>query len=330
MARIRTIKPEFWDTPRIDTISPWARLTFIALLNWADDYGTGTCNPRELFGFVFPHDKHLTLEEFRRALDETRRVFEVTFYSLDGRRYYNILTFSKHQKVDRRSQPKHPGPYTPGVIFDTPEDEEKARKHAEFHGIHDFPRNPAEPSAENIEPSEGPAEPSTLEIGNRNLGNRNLNTPPSPSLDADAPTESEEVANENQPTPKPKPKPKPRTYPDDFETFWDAYPRRTAKADAYKAWKAATKRATPETITQAAARYAQDPNLPDPQYIPYPATWLRSDSWDNPPEPQRGDLTPTQRRLQATLTHGLTWAAQDPHDHALEATREDPPWQITA
>ncbi|MCT1685479.1 hypothetical protein [Pseudoglutamicibacter cumminsii] len=126
-----------------------------------------------------------------------------------------------------------------------------------------------------------------------------------------------------------KPKPKPRTYPDDFETFWDAYPRRTAKADAYKAWKAATKRATPETITTAAARYAADPNLPDPQYIPYPATWLRSDSWDNPPEPQRGDLTPTQRRLQATLTHGLTWAAQDPHD-PHELTQENPPWQITA
>ena len=102
MARIRTIKPEFWDTPEINTISLEARLTFIALLNWADDYGTGTCNPRELLGFVFPHDENITLGDFRRALGEIRRVFGVTFYKVNGRGYYNVLTFTTHQKVDKR------------------------------------------------------------------------------------------------------------------------------------------------------------------------------------------------------------------------------------
>ena len=56
MARIRTIKPEFWDSPDTAKAGPWARLCFIALWNWADDYGRGTANLKELEGFIFPND----------------------------------------------------------------------------------------------------------------------------------------------------------------------------------------------------------------------------------------------------------------------------------
>lgn len=108
MARIRSLKPEFWSSPSLPS-NPWARLLFQAMWNWADDNGVGTCNERELMGFAFPNDEH-TLEEFRRMLVEIRRVFDVDFYTVGGRPYYSIPTWEQHQKFDRRSKGKHPGP----------------------------------------------------------------------------------------------------------------------------------------------------------------------------------------------------------------------------
>lgn len=110
MARIRTIKPQFWSTPGIETLDPMWRLLYVAMWNWADDYGRGTAEARELMGFVFPRDEDMTLEEFRRGLGGIRRVFGVEFYTVGGRSYYSIPTWEKHQKIDKRSKFQHPGP----------------------------------------------------------------------------------------------------------------------------------------------------------------------------------------------------------------------------
>jgi len=117
MARIRSIKPEFWSSPGIETVDPYARLLFIAMWNWADDSGVGVANPRELLGFAFPLDEEITVADLRRMLVEIRRVFGVKFYTVAGRPYYYIPSWEKHQKFDRRSKGKYPGP-------DEAEDEE--------------------------------------------------------------------------------------------------------------------------------------------------------------------------------------------------------------
>jgi hypothetical protein len=108
MARIRTVKPEFWSSPGLPP-DPWARLLYVAMWNWADDHGRGTANERELLGFAFPNDD-ISLGEFRRALGEVRRAFGVKFYRVAGRPYFEIPTWDKHQKIDKRSGAKHPGP----------------------------------------------------------------------------------------------------------------------------------------------------------------------------------------------------------------------------
>lgn len=110
MARIRTVKPEFWDSPGIETIDPVWRLLFIAMWNWADDAGRGKAEARELMGFAFPRDEDMTVGEFRRGLGEVRRVFGVIFYKVDGRSYYSIPSWEKHQKIDKRSGARWPGP----------------------------------------------------------------------------------------------------------------------------------------------------------------------------------------------------------------------------
>ena len=67
-----------------------------------------------------------------------------------------------------------------------------------------------------------------------------------------------------------------------FEEFWTTYPRREAKGAARKAWDKAIKRATPEAITAAAARYRDHPGR-EPQYTAHPATWLNADRWTDEP-----------------------------------------------
>lgn len=71
-----------------------------------------------------------------------------------------------------------------------------------------------------------------------------------------------------------------------FDEFWATYPRKAGKGAAAKAWKQATKRASPMTILAGVQRYAQDPNLPqDHRYVPHPATWLNGDRWEDDPMP---------------------------------------------
>jgi hypothetical protein len=111
MARIRTIKPEFWsspDTARLD--DPWARLLFIAMWNWADDNGRGTANPKELAGFAFPNDDGISSADIRRMLGGIRRAFGVILYEVGGRPYYAIPSWELHQKIDRRSTGRYPTP----------------------------------------------------------------------------------------------------------------------------------------------------------------------------------------------------------------------------
>ena len=61
----------------------------------------------------------------------------------------------------------------------------------------------------------------------------------------------------------------------DFDRFWAAYPRRTAKFDAQKAWS----KLNPPIDEVLAALEWQRQEWTDPQFIPYPATWLRAGRW---------------------------------------------------
>ncbi len=57
MARLRTIKPEFWTDDKIGECSPTARLLLIASLNFADDYGGLDRSSRQLKAQAFPYDQ---------------------------------------------------------------------------------------------------------------------------------------------------------------------------------------------------------------------------------------------------------------------------------
>ena len=71
---------------------------------------------------------------------------------------------------------------------------------------------------------------------------------------------------------------------DDFNSFWDVWPKRCAKADARKAW-AQTKDIRPELtnlLNAVKAACKTESWMKDGgKYIPHPATWLRGERWDD-------------------------------------------------
>jgi hypothetical protein len=69
-------------------------------------------------------------------------------------------------------------------------------------------------------------------------------------------------------------------YPNDFEKFWELYPKRIAKADALKAWNKAIKVKTAEKLLELTKAYAEG-KLPDQTYIPYPASWLNKGLYES-------------------------------------------------
>ena len=91
-------------------------------------------------------------------------------------------------------------------------------------------------------------------------------------------------------TPPEKPAKKPA---DSFDQWWPHYPKKVKKLDAEKAYRAALKRGvTPKELLDGLQRQkaAWKAKGTEPQYIPYPATWLRAGSWEDeldPPSPSQ-------------------------------------------
>jgi len=95
--------------------------------------------------------------------------------------------------------------------------------------------------------------------------------------------------------------------PDAFDEFWSVYPAKKAKGAARKAWITATKKATPEAIIAAAARYRDDPYR---GFTKHPATWLNGECWeDEDSEPPPSEAKPGAISAYASVAVALAQAA---------------------
>ncbi|ULQ45856.1 hypothetical protein JN531_012170 [Flagellatimonas centrodinii] len=80
-----------------------------------------------------------------------------------------------------------------------------------------------------------------------------------------------------------------RDFAAEFEQFWAVWPRRVAKADARKAWRQVQHLLPPvERVVAAveAQRRSDQWMRNEGRYIPYPATWLRGERWEDEMEVQ--------------------------------------------
>lgn len=131
MARIRTIKPEFWTDERLTECSLSARLLFIGMLNFADDNGNQGYSAKRLKMQIFPADSIDT----QPLLDELLTQGVIIEYSVSGEKYLHIKGFRAHQVINRPSATKIPQPdfivdssNTHGALTDGREGKGKERK----------------------------------------------------------------------------------------------------------------------------------------------------------------------------------------------------------
>lgn len=99
MARIRTIKPEFWQNESLADLEPMTRLLAIGLLNHADDEGYFKASPALIRAAVFPYDDSANILGMLQELSGAGYLALST--GEDGRQYGWIINFLKHQRVDK-------------------------------------------------------------------------------------------------------------------------------------------------------------------------------------------------------------------------------------
>lgn len=96
MARIRTIKPEFWQDEKLSPCDPLTRLVFLGLVSLADDAGRLVDNLRLIDAQIFPNTDDTAHEALMR-LSGMGRIRRGTTAS--GQRIIEICNWSRHQKI---------------------------------------------------------------------------------------------------------------------------------------------------------------------------------------------------------------------------------------
>ena len=94
--------------------------------------------------------------------------------------------------------------------------------------------------------------------------------------------------------PETTPRPGEGRVPDDvtpeFLDWYDRYPVSKGRKDGFKAWWKAVRRISVEDLNAATDRYAEwveAGGVSDKKYVPYPATWLNGERWDDDlPDPR--------------------------------------------
>lgn len=250
--RIRSIKPEFWRSPDIDSLDWHQRLIFIGLWSYVDDNGVGDARVASIAADLFASDLSVdpteTLRRVSLALDEFELRGMIIRYSVGSRPLLYVTNWTSHQIVKNPSK---------GNCYPLP---------------------PAETvkSAQTLRRVYGEST-ETLGTGAGEQGSRGTGELGSRGSE-------EQGAKDSRP-----PQAAGTSAPDRFAEFWQTYPRKVGKDDARNAWKAAKRRADQQAIIDGSTRLASDPNLPETQFIPYPATWLRRGGWDDEPLPPRRD-----------------------------------------
>lgn len=207
MARIRTIKPEFFTSEDIVSLTPLSRLFYVALWCEADRDGRLQWKPRTLKMRYLPADD-CDIEAMAKELTSSGLV---VLYEVDGKTYAEIPTFCQHQVINNREADS----VLPARVNDASVTRESGRKEGRE-------RKGKEGKGTGVDDADG------------------------------------------------------------FDEFWDAYPKKSAKQDALKAWRKVKAEEVAAVMAGLAVAKASKDWLKDGgQFIPHPATWLYGRRWED-------------------------------------------------
>ena len=108
MARIRTIKPEFWKHEELSELPPETHMLAAALLNYSDDEGYFNANPKLVKAECCPlRDDSMNIPD---ALQELSNIGYIRLgKGSDGKQYGQVVKFSEHQVISHKKPSKIKG-----------------------------------------------------------------------------------------------------------------------------------------------------------------------------------------------------------------------------
>ena len=269
MARIRTIKPEFWTSEQVVECSPNARLLFIGMLNFCDDSGIHPANARRVQMEVFPCGT-FSKDDVAAMIEELIENELLEEYEANGEVYWRATGFTKHQKVD---QPTYRHPLPSGEIPQTKRRNQKkpcttaspqpeARSPNNEQDSANVPRTLSEHS-KSVHPRKG----------REGKGKENSNSPHTPRDRGALNAEQQQR----------------------FNRFWEAYPLKKSKGQAEKAFaRLAPDDLLLEKMLAALRNQAEhrEQLMAAGQFTPehkHPSTWINAKAWEDelvPVQPQ--------------------------------------------
>jgi hypothetical protein len=116
MARIRTIKPEWFVSPTLARVSVEAERTFAGLLTHCDDDGRAIDAPKRITGALWV-ERDRTWQEVDRDLSDLAEVGLIRRYEVDGKRYLMIVNWREHQRINRPTPSRIPEPDISPKLF---------------------------------------------------------------------------------------------------------------------------------------------------------------------------------------------------------------------
>lgn len=106
MARMRSLKPEFWvDRKLARSLTRDQRMLYVALWNQADEWARLMADPRLLKGQCFPYDDDVTLDYIEAMLDALEAAGVAQQYEVDGDPYVWLPKLAKHQRLEPSKVP---------------------------------------------------------------------------------------------------------------------------------------------------------------------------------------------------------------------------------
>lgn len=104
MARNRMIKPEFWSSDTLSRVSLGARLTFIGVWNFCDDYGFNLNSTRSLLGDIYPCDEAVTEVKLKGWINELIEAKLLIPVEYKGKSLIFVKGWGEHQTVANKSK----------------------------------------------------------------------------------------------------------------------------------------------------------------------------------------------------------------------------------
>lgn len=248
--RSRNIKPAFFENELLAELEPLTRLFFIGMWCAADREGRLEHRAKRLKVQILPYDEGFNPEA---ALAELEKLGFVACYAVGNNCYIQITNFTKHQRPHRKETESS----IPEYVLGTPTNEQRAG----VGHTHDTPTDGVGQGGDKPTLNQGALIPDILITDS--LNDDSL-IPPEPA--------KKKKTKKNDDS----------EFEEDFQMFYDSYPRKRDRKLAFTAYVRARRNGTThETIMGGVFAYGNECELlqRDSNYIAYPATWLNGERW---------------------------------------------------